>query len=185
MKRLVVLFLIVASCAGAPKTSRVATSDRDRLFPFGTYRHKVDLTVKLNSEKNRSFKLDGIVDLREEKIQVIGISAFGTTEFKIVEDRKSGAISIEIYRDQLKKAENRFRDYYSVLRRLLDAKMKRGADSELVWAEFDETGPLKLTEARTGSTFYLSQFDRNKIPTALEVHHREFSALIKVVGYEL
>ncbi|MEQ1876504.1 MAG: hypothetical protein ABL958_07650 [Bdellovibrionia bacterium] len=181
--RAVLLFLIFAACTTAPKTSGTASADRDRLFPFGTYRHKIGLSVSLEKGGTRDMSFDGVVELRAEKVQVIGLSPFGTTEFKITES--GGKIEIETFRAQLKKAEPRFLEYYSVLRRLFGAKFRREAETELVWGEGGSPGPMLLLDSKSQSSFKLLDYDSNAIPLVMEIVHPKFSARIQVAGYEI
>jgi len=174
------MFLLLAACTSAPKTAGTATAERERLFPFGTYRHKVELKAG-----GREFGLVGVVELRAERVQVVGLSAFGTTEFRIVESVSDGKIAIEIFREQLKKFEPRILEYYSVLRSLFRAKMKRETETDLVWAENAPAGPARLLDPKNGSEFKIFNYDSNAVPLGLEISHPKFSARIKVTGYEI
>lgn len=166
---LALLFFAIA-CSSTPKTAGISSGSRESLFPFGTYQHKVELKISVANSQTREVSLDGVVALKSDRVQVIGLSGFGTTEFKIYEDRTTGKITIETFREALKKAEPKILEYYSVLRLLLSAKMR---------------GPGEFSDQVSGTKFYLSDFDKNSIPMKLEMIHPAFSAKIKVVGYEI
>ncbi len=180
MKWLFAILLLVSCTTPTPKTSGTAFGTRESLFPFGTYRHKINLKVQIGTGDERTFALEGVVDLRADHVQVIGLSPFGTTEFKIREERGSGTVAIEIYRDSLKRAEPKILEYYSVLRLLLNARLDPAAEKNLVWSQ-----DSKLSDPKSGTLFELSNYDQNKIPLGLELTHPKFSARIKVTGYEI
>lgn len=174
-----------AGCSTSPKTSGAASLARETLLPQGTYRHRVALTVKLPAGP-REFTLDGVVAINASEIQVLGLSLFGTTEFRVTDALDSNQVSVEVYRDALKRSENKIREYYSTLKLFLTAKATADREKILVWAETNASGqPTLLTVPNAATEFKPSAYDKNGIPMELEITSEAFNARIKVTSYEI
>src|SRR5688572_11117891 len=103
MKILFPMMLFLTFCTSAPKDPvSPEIIQRESLFPNGTYHHSISLYI-LGPKRDFSFK--GIVSLGDEAVKVMGLSMFGTTEFRLEENRKTGDVTIEFFRETLKKAE--------------------------------------------------------------------------------
>ncbi|HEX4923324.1 MAG TPA: hypothetical protein VFV50_04530 [Bdellovibrionales bacterium] len=174
-----------AGCASAPKVSGVAPKQRETLLPNGTYRHSVRLSISLSSGR-REFTLDGVVSTGEKQIQVVGLSLFGTTEFRITDNLDDNRVTVEIYRDGLKRAENKIREYYATLRLFLTAKAAKEHERILIWAQTDGGGrPVLLRVPGASTEFRPASYDHNGIPMSLEIKSDSFDARIKVTAYEI
>ena len=99
---------------------------------------------------------------------LVGLSAFGTTAFKIDEDRKSGDVQTQVYLEPMKKYEARLTEYYLILRELLVATSDSSGDTtHLKVTQTNEKGfPVEL-ETRgfeKNAKLELRNFDLNGIP---------------------
>jgi hypothetical protein len=181
MKKILFFFILCAflslilfsSCASQKLVEGKTVSGspaHDRIFPDGTYQHKVTLTLKRpapGQSKAGKFDFTGIVQMDPAAIHIAVLSYFGTTAFKIAENLKTGEIKMDVYIDQLKKFEPRLKEYYLILREILLAKRSRAEGLQ-------ENAHFRITE-----------FDKNGIPTAFSIEHPDFDVSVKVVGYEI
>lgn len=177
------------SCASPRKAVNGAVL-REKLFPYGTYTQKVSLTLpaKAGADK-KSFNFTGVVQLTPDAIHVAGMSFFGTTAFKIDEDRKTGEIKTEVYIEQMKKFEPRLKEYYQILREILIADAKPDQDvSHLKWLRMNGNGQpveMKTVGFDKNAEFQLDGFDENGIPNEFDIEQEAFSVKVRVSGYDL
>lgn len=162
MKVFWLLMALLVGCASPVKKMSAGTA-RARLFPDGLYRHAVSL--KLSDGTTRDF--DGIVDVTPKRIKVIGLSGFGTTMFRIEEERDTAAIHTTIYLKPLKPHEAEIVRFYRVLRKMMLLPVD---------------GPLKVTLEDVEVRF--SDYDENRVPGRIEMHHPKFDVAVKMVGYD-
>jgi hypothetical protein len=178
MKNLILFLAVLVSCTTAPKQLKEASLTRKVVIPEGTYNHDVALFIK---DGNRDLSLKGIVEIGRLRIQVVGLSMFGTTEFRLDEDRTTGSLSVEIYRDSMKPAETKIRGYYQILRQFLTAEKQ---DTRFEVTKTNNHGfpeEMKSKDAR----FYLRDYDQNQIPLNVKIEHPDFHVQIKVTDYEI
>lgn len=189
---LLVLIALLPACApkkirtaDAPKPSVAALGPRDRLFPFGVYRHDVSLFIP-KTEKNSELKFDfnGVVKLAPETIQMVALSHFGTTVFKLNEDLKTGKVTTEIFVDQMKKFESKLPEYYSILRLFLLARLPaENAENKLRFTKTRDDGlpeEAETTGLEKNATFRFVKYDQLAIPSEVEIAHPAYSVTIKV-----
>ena len=187
---LAVLVGILPACA--PKKIKMISQGGTRvlLFPNGVYKHDVGLTMgKTETSEEKKFDFTGIVKVNAEQIQLVGLSYFGTTVFKITENRKTGEIKTDVFVEQMKKYESKIPEYYSTLRLFLIASLPLETHArQLTWSKIDGRGfPV---EARTvdyekNAVFRFKNYDFNSIPTEISIEHPNFTVQIKVRDYDL
>lgn len=168
-------------CACTTKTVKDPSAPRELVFPLGTYQHEVDVSLaglpgaSGPGDHPKEFHFRGMVSVSGDAIKVVGLSAMNTTIFRITEDRKSGKVNTEVYVDALKKVQNRFVDYYTIVRSVLTAPFRSGKESDTV-----------TTETPAGATsIVFKDYDAQKIPGTVDVDNPKFKLHIKVTGYEI
>ncbi len=149
------LFLIIGCVA---KTISPG-ANRAVLFPLGKYTHEIAITT--NQQHTYSFK--GIVKISEDKIVVVGLSAFQTTVFRISENRATGRVESEVFIDALERHKDSLLDFYSLLSRFL--KLPREG---------------KQLEGVT-----VDHYDSQGIPDEISMLHPKYRVHVKVVDYEI
>lgn len=172
---LALLFLfapaLLASCSSSQKHVGGAVS-QGKLFPDGTYEHKVTILIAAKEGvAERKIELTGVVQLKADAIHVVGLSYFGTTAFKIDENRATGEIKTEVFIDQMKKYEAHLKEFYLLLREVLLAQGH---------PQFIRTG-----NKATPIEVRLSGFDQNGIPAEFAIENSNFSVKVRVTGYEI
>lgn len=168
-----IFFIFVALTCGCATTNVNLHPDapRTRLFPNGVYYHDVILTIKPATPQQKKYTFDGVVKIDKDQIIVIAMSFFGTTEFRIIENIKTGEVSSEVYREGLKKFEPQLKNLYSTLRTVL---MAQGTPTEMT-----------ATQEGTPVNFVFSGYDKNKIPVHIEINHPQFQVKVKIKHYEI
>ena len=164
---------LFSSCA----QNRISTrsDSQDRLFPYGTYRHKIHLTLPPNDgQPEKSFNFTGIVQLKPEGVRISVLSFLGTTSFRISEETASGEIKTEVFLAPLKRFEPRIQEYYRVLRELLFAK-----------AEKPQPPEFKLAVQGMETVFRINEFNASGMPLEFLIEHPRFKVTVKVVDYEI
>lgn len=186
MRYLAWILLALGGCSSPQKTVSGPISLR-HVFPYGNYQHHVALQIP-GAAKNlpRRFEFNGVVQTSEDAIRIAVLSAFGTTAFKINEDRRSGEIKAEIYVDGMKQYEPRLRAYYSTLRLLLLAENPPPARSPVQFQKTNAQGfPLEATVLKEATLFRFSDYDAHGIPGRIAIEHPQFQVEIEVSGYEI
>ena len=159
------------------------------LFPTGIYHQDVKLTIlKTEHLSEQKYHFQGVVRLSSKEIQVVVLSPFGTTEFKILENLLTHEIKAEIYRDSLKKFEPKLKDYYGMLRLILLAKSHAEEDEFLTWTKISREGlPLELESKNREAPVHFSvqNYDANLIPSQIEIRHTQFQVVVTVESYDI
>jgi hypothetical protein len=159
----------------------------ERIFPYGTYKHDVELAVSLANGQSRQFNFSGIVQLKTDTTQVVGLSQFGTTVFKLTENLKTGEIQTQIFLEEMKKGESRIRDYYGILREILNgSNLKQPA--QLKWTKTNAAGyPIEMETvgAPDITLLKITQFDENQVPVEFSMDNSKFHIKVKVTEYEI
>jgi hypothetical protein len=181
--------LFGTSCS-LPQKHASGLVSHGELFPYGTYMHKVTLVIPAKSgNAEKKLELNGVVQLRAGAVHVVGLSFFGTTAFKIDENRDTGEIKIEVYVDQMKKYEPRLREYYLLLREVLLAKSGPSQNQgRLKVIQTNEIGlPIEMETVGfdSNASFRLSRFDKNGVPAEFAIESARFSVKVEVTGYEI
>jgi hypothetical protein len=189
---LIGISLVMAGCASS---KRITTSDylsQALIFPYGSYQHHVSIRMQTAAEGEKAFNFNGVVQLKPEMIRISALSHFGTTAFRITEDRKTGEIRSEVFVESMKKIEPKIREYYGLLRVLLTASSAPSSNTEksrsLRWDRKDGVG--RLLEATTvgvdpESKLSFLSYDKSGIPEKVLLQSPKFSVEIEVAGYEL
>ena len=172
------LLMLLTQCSSLPQ-SLTQEGRRTQVFPNGTYYHEISIEPKDRSPR----KVSGVVQIRKDRIAVVGLSPFSTTLFRIEEDRTTGKVSAEIFHPSLKQYEEKLREFYASLKLLLLLPLE-GEGQQGV--KITERGGDKLPrEAKSGEiTLRLSNYDGNQIPREFEILHPNFRVRVKVTGYE-
>lgn len=176
------VFLFGVGCSSPPV--KTVIPDRKLLFPYGTYKH----SITLHLQDNRRFHFKGIVDLRENSLQLVGLSFFNTTVFRLKEDRVTKKLDVEIFQEQLKKYEDKVRQFYGNLRNLLvlDAHPHSGKGLRVVSLDDDEfPKQLRFNVAEKDVDVTFKAYDAKKVPERVEIKRPEFSVDLIVTGYEI
>lgn len=174
---LATLTLVLMTVACASKTVQDPRAPRRFVFPYGTYQHEVDLQL-LNAGGGtppKQFHFKGVASISEQAIKVVALSAMNTTLFRITEDRASGKTETEVYLEALKKVQDRFTDYYGIVRSVLTSP-----------ALSDSAGGKITATTPTGeAVIVFRDYDQNHIPGTVDVENAKFRLHIKVTGYEI
>lgn len=179
MKKYLLALLVLCACTTTgPKVKIV----RENLFPSGTYEQKINLILsKTETSPERQFSFHGILKMDKDKILVLALSPFGTTEFKLEDDGKS--VKTEIYREAMKKAKDKITDYYVVFKPLLKAKQSKSSEKNLIWEKEDSLGlPVKLRKDE--NIFSIKRYDQNCVPTFISIASKGFKVDVRVTEYE-
>ena len=178
-------------CAAPGKRMDSGKTRGDLLFPGGKYTHQVQLRIpEAPDPSKRSFDFRGIVAISPEVIRIAVLSPFGTTLFRMTENRASGELKVENFVSELKTSEARVREYYADLRKLLLAHVhesEAGGD-EVHAVSRDSAGrPVRL-EANGGSPptrYRLDAWDERGVPLNVKVEGAHFTVTIEVTSYEI
>lgn len=168
MMRRAFLFFCLAwlvGCASSYQVKEGTTPSSDRLFPDGTYRH--DVTLSLPNGQQHHFQ--GVVKLAPDKIEVVGLSFFNTTVFRVIDDRKGGEPDVHIYVPQLKSQEDKVRSLFGTLRDML----------------LLPPGEIEKRELPGGAKVSVANYDEKHIPRNLKIEGPKFTVDVKVIGYEI
>lgn len=157
---LTVAVALLSACASQPKAPPPVS---DLLYPHGTYKHLVKVQIV---QPVKNVDLRGMIESKADELKVVGLSNFGTTVFKIDENYKTGELTKEFYVDALKRNEERFMYFYSLLKELLTAPKGQ--------TEFD----------RQGAHFVLTEPDQNQVYRKVAITHPQVNLNIEVTGYE-
>ncbi len=196
MKLRSVAWLALVFCAAlpacAPKKVKMISQGgtRDQLFPYGVYKHDVGLVMaKTDTSPEKKFDFTGVVKVNADQIQLVGLSYFGTTVFKVLEDRKTGEVKTEVFVEQMKKFESKIPEYYSTLRLFLIARLPLVSKlHQLQWNKIDSRGfPLEAAtvDLEKNAVFRFKNYDLNNIPTEITIEHPNFTVAVKVSDYDI
>ena len=144
MIRLILFCFLMVSCvhnAIQPLANR-----GDLLFPYGTYRHNVDLVVLTGEETtSKKFNFVGVIQSSTEQIKMTALSPLGMSIFKVVENLRTEQVDVQIFMSSLEKYKNQFSDYYKLIRVLFSASLNKDSESFKVLKRNAETYP-EITE---------------------------------------
>lgn len=160
---LVGLTLIATACS----TSGLHEQPSNRLFPYGVYKHDVGVTFQQEG-KDQFHRFFGILELRPETTRMVALSPFGTTVFRLTEDKKTHQISMEFAFEPLRRLEERFRQFYSMV--------QASSDLPMDWKQ--NIGALE----KVG--FEVVSYRKDGIPKEMKLQNSRFSVRIEVMNYE-
>lgn len=138
---------------------------KHRVFPDGTYRH--DVVLSLPNGQRHQFQ--GVVKLGPERIEVAGLSFFGTTVFRVVDDKNSREPEVKIFVPQLQAQEGKVREMYSMLKKLLLMPPEQA----------------QKTTLPGGALLRLANYDEHHIPRTMRIANDKFAVDVKVIGYDI
>jgi len=160
---------------------QIADKDKttNRLYPDGTYRH--DITLELPQGKTQRFQ--GVVSLTPQTIVIVGLSAFGTTLFRITDKDQ---VNVEIFFEPLKKYEPKLQQFYRLLKTMLLLSVNGGsADAGI--RTTDPHGRLQsmVIDDRSKTRLIFGDYDEHNVPLHVRVEREEFNVDVRVKGYEI
>jgi len=173
-------YLLLALLVGC-STTPVSETTSKFLFPPGVYEQRITLTPSAPNRNPQAF--GGILSIKKEKIEVVGLSPFGTTVFHIQEELPSKKISLNIYVAELKRFENRIRDYYSVMRKILMAPRAGNWDAGVKVEKRDERG--RPTQVFLPMDVAISRYDQVGVPGEISFLTEDHKISVLVKSYEL
>jgi hypothetical protein len=172
LTRALAFLFLLGGCA-SPRVTTPGESAKTYVFPYGKYQHNVELTLFGNAgDAPLHQHLNGVAKIDAKMIQVVGLSPFGTTVFKITDHLNTGKIEDEIYLPQMKAHEDRVLAFYQLLKKLLLLK-KNPAYQE-----------GSVIEVESGTEFTFGAFDQNQIPKKMTIHSARFEVEIEVTRYD-
>ncbi len=176
--------LSLAACA-TPRSPEPSPRDATALFPLGSYAHSVSI-----KSHERSFSFRGAVERAEDHLEVVGLSPFGTTAFRLHEDLRTSQITLEFYVELLRRFEGKVRELYPMLRSLLLAERHPAPDTAgILFVRWDLPGknPVEGRATIEGgeAVFQLSDYDGRDIPKRVSVTHPKFTLELEVTDAQL
>jgi hypothetical protein len=172
----------VAACATHP----VQETHSSRLFPLGVYEQRITLTPDNPQRNPQAFR--GVLSIKPDRVEVMGLSPFGSTVFYIHEDLKSGAITTRIFVEKLKPLQSRFKEYYAVLRNVLLAPRAGDWPGGVSAERRDSRGrPLQLSvpTEEGPATLRISGYDAAGIPAEMKFKAGHYQVSVLMKNYEL
>ncbi len=168
---------IAAGCAS--KSIRSNTQLDLRLFPLGFYRHEVSLDIVSSAidATPKSFSFSGMIRLQEDAIDIVVLSPFNTTLIKMHEDLILKLVTTQVFVEDLKKHESKFKDYYFVLKALLLAHRDEKGNGPQGFTSVDASNQI--------ATYLFTNYDEHGIPDRIRVKHPRFNIEVKVSSYEI
>lgn len=178
MLRLAIPLVVLAlsACATKPPAplsvhvpAGVGDSRARLVFPYGHYTHD----VKLKIQGKKEFAFEGVVETRPDRIQLTALSPLQTTIMRVVEDRRTGDVTLNCYLSELRPYQSNFSDYYQLVRQVLI--LERNAD--------DSRGQRRIGMQANGRSYEgeLSDY-RESIPRRIQIDDPRFSLTIQVAA---
>ncbi len=133
-------------------------------FPLGKYVHTVDVDVPGRG----NWQLQGVAQITETGINLVGLSPMGTTVFKIVDDYSAKTAQVTVYQPELKSYEDKLLGFYMQLRPHLAGR--KIMDTEAVPPDW--------------KVQYFTNKKADTLPPTLTVRSQHFSISVEVEQYE-
>lgn len=153
-------------------TQKVAETTSDRLFPFGVYEQRILITPDNPIKNPQAFR--GILSLKKERIEVAGLSPFGNTVFRILEEKGSDSVKTDVFVKELAPFKDRINDYYFAIRSVLNTARARPLPSEMIVQM--KSGPKNLK---------ITKYDGAGIPKEFAFATEGHKITVTVLSYEL
>ncbi len=157
--------LSLAACVTPPPKQYVGelmTSPPE--FPLGKYVHAVDVDVPGRG----NWQMQGVAQITESGINLVGLSPMGTTVFKIVDDYSAESAQVTVYQPELKSYEGKLLEFYMQLRpHLAGRKIMNAAAVPPDW-----------------KVQYFTNKKAETLPPTLAVRSPHFSIAVEVEQYE-
>lgn len=163
--------------AACSTVSKVPTAPRTLLFPHGTYRHTVTITLlhgTMNGKPDgpRSQRFSGVMSLQEDKLTLLALSPFGSTVFRLTEIRSTKKVTLETEIEAIKNSESQIIKFLAPMR-ILFSRPKPLSD----WP-----GNLELS-TNPPARAQLADYDANRIARFARITTDEYDLTIKVDDY--
>ena len=156
----------------------------NRLFPIGVYEQKI--LLKYPPPQDKSFSFKGIVSLKSDSIEVVGLSQLGTTVFRIQENLLDGKLTVEVFVDKLKAREVQIREYYQFVRAVLLAPKSGEVKGTLEVLEKDEQQrPKRMRVVKAQKELNIVSYDKDSVPEQFEFITPNVEVRVKNIGYNL
>lgn len=165
MLRKTLLLAFLASSCAHHKIAPVSNESRTTLIPRGT--HQQTVTVHIKKGDQRQMRFSGVLDVREDRVSLIGLTPFGSTLFRLKEDLKTGAISFETDNEQMKKAGPYIQKTYGPVREMLKIPYPPAVKEKTI-------GDLR---------FHFDELNAQDMPIKTRVETPDFDLDIEEVGY--
>jgi hypothetical protein len=159
--------LFTTSCA----TQKLVETTSDRLFPFGVYEQRIVITPDNPIKNAQAFR--GILSLQKQKIEVAGLSPFGNTVFRILEEGTE-PVKTDVFVKELAQFKERINDYYFAMRSVLNTARVHPLPSEMVVQM--KSGPKNLK---------ITKYDGSGIPKEFGFATEAHKITVTVLSYEL
>lgn len=183
---IIVLALLATACATSPKV----TGPRTLLFPLGTYRHTVTIQLKngtLNGKPDgpHSQRFSGVVNLQKDKLTILALSPFGTTVFRLTENRTTKTVVLETEIAALKKVETQIATYLEPMQLLLSLSVPLPVSDRVTQIRTDKEGwPIEFDLAANQFTHVvLENYDANHIARAARLGTELYDLNVQVDDY--
>lgn len=178
---------LVTACATGPKATVLP---RTRLFPLGTYRHTVTIRLKSgtlngNPDGPRSQRFLGVVNLQQDKLTILALSPFGTTVFRLVENRSTGVVDLETEIAALKKVESQIVKYLEPMRVLLSQPVPLSASKSVEQIRTEKDGwPIEFELTTNPSAHvFLENYDERHIARSARILTEFYDLKVGVDDY--
>ena len=107
--------LILLGCTQTPVKT---TPESPGIFPYGTYQHNVKIEVIAPPQ---TMNMHGVVSYSVRSLKVVGLSAFGTTVFRIEENLVTGELKKDFFVEVIRQHESAVMDFYQLVHTLITA----------------------------------------------------------------
>lgn len=168
------LIISISGCAHE-KIVLAPASDRTILVPYGVHRQSVTVTIKkvptdpkAAAQTPKTMNFSGVMDHRAERTQLIGLTPFGSTLFRLVDDPKTKTLTFTTDNDQMKKAEPYLKATYAPIREMLKVPYP----------------PVTREVTKGDFKFRFEDFNAQEMPMKILIFTPDFDLTIKEEGYE-
>ncbi len=143
------LLLLVSACQTPPKIHGTGA-----VFPYGNYHHK----VFVETNKNQNYNLSGILKYETDRMELVGLSNFGTTLFKIKKNSMQKNTEVKIFEKNIVQKKSSFKKFFLLVEQVMklqkeDIKKNRTriGSAKIEFANLNSNGTPKITKVLTDS----------------------------------
>lgn len=183
---LILLFtsFLQTSCATHGPATTAGKPERKVLFPEGTYRHDVRVRLKhANVDGKTEMHFSGVVVLDSNRVKIIGVSPFGTTLFRLTEERLGRVIKLETEIDAMKKSESKLLEIIRPILSLLTMRLPIPENGDFRVVRSTRDGWPAELESNSGHWIGLENYDASDVPRRARIRHDAYETEIKVEDY--
>jgi hypothetical protein len=171
-RSLIATLLLIISFSGCAheKIYKIPVGGRTTLIPYGVHRQSVTVHVKKEGNANAPKKMNfsGVMDYRADHTQLIGLSPFGSTLFRLNDDAKTKTLTFTTDNEQMKKAEPYLKATYAPIREMLAVPYP----------------PLMREVVKGDLKFRFEEFNDQEMPMKISITTPDFDLTIDEDGYE-